>query len=67
MTTILNYLTAFWSVVIVNCAHPQNWEACYRIDQWLIPEVIEGVSIYLDKDHSHLYKSEREYLKTIKN
>lgn len=67
MITVMNYLTAFWSVVIVNCAYPQNWKACYRIDQWLIPDVIEGVSIYLDKDHSHLYRSEREYLKSIKN
>ena len=67
MTTIVNYLTAFWSVVIVNCAQPQNWKYCYRIDQWLIPEVIEGVTIYLDKSNSHLYRSEREYLKTIKD
>ena len=67
MTTIINYLTAFWSVVIMNCVQPPNWKYCYRIDQWLIPEVIEGVNVYLDKDHSHLYRSEREYLKTIKD
>ena len=67
MTTIINHLTAFWSVVILNCVQPQNWKYCYRIDQWLIPEVIEGVTIYLDKSHSHLYRSEREYLKTIKD
>ena len=62
MTTIVNHLTAFWSVVILNCIQPSNWQYCYRIDQWLIPDLYRGVQIYFDKDHKLLYKTEREYL-----
>lgn len=62
MTTIVNYLTSFWSVVILNCTQPVNWQYCYRIDQWLIPDLYQGVQIYFDTDHKLLYKTEREYL-----
>jgi len=63
MTTIINYTTAFWTVVVMNCVKPINWEYCYRIDQWLLPEISYGIQIYLDKEHKLLYKSERDYLK----
>lgn len=62
MFTIINYLTAFWSVVVVNCAKPVNWQYCYRIDQWLIPDIQQGIEIYLDKNMDFLYKSEKDYL-----
>ena len=51
MLTIINHLTAFWSVVIMNCIQPANWQYCYRVDQWLIPDLYQGIQIYLDKDH----------------
>ena len=63
MYTLINYLTAFWTVVVMNCIQPVNWKYCYRIDQWLIPDLYRGVQIYLDKDHKLLYKSEKDYLK----
>jgi hypothetical protein len=63
MLTITNHLTAFWTVVVMNCIQPANWQYCYRIDQWLLPDLYRGVQIYLDKKMDFLYKSEREYLK----
>ena len=66
MTTFINHVTAFWSVVIMNCIHPTNWEYCLPIHEWLIPELYHGVQIYMDKENKLLYKSERDYLKKIK-
>ena len=63
MLTITNHLTAFWTVVVMNCIQPANWQYCYRIDQWLLPDLYQGAQIYLDKKMDFLYKSEREYLK----
>ena len=66
MLTIINHLTAFWTVVVMNCIQPANWQYCYRIDQWLLPEVMVGMQYYLDKDMNFLYNTEREYLKNLK-
>ena len=63
VTTLLNYTAAFWSVVIMNCIQPVNWEACLPVHEWLIPSIQEGVEIYLDP--SSVYSSEREYLENI--
>ena len=63
MSTIINYVTGLWSVVIINCIQPVNWQYCLPIHEWLIPDLIQGVQIYLDKEHDLLYKSERDYLK----
>jgi hypothetical protein len=61
MTTIINYVTAFWSVVIMNCIQPVNWQYCYRIDQWLVPEIVYGWKIKTGE--IQIYQNEREYLK----
>jgi len=66
MTTFINYATAFWSVVVMNCIQPVNWQYCYRVDQWLLPEVMIGIQYYLDKDMNFLYSTERDYLKNLK-
>ena len=56
--TLINYITAFWSVLIVNCAHPVNWENCSQpLDEWFYPEVAYGLQIR--NDPSILYESER--------
>jgi len=62
MNTILNYATAFWSVVVMNCIQPVNWEYCLPVHEWLLPDLYHGVQIYLDKRMDFLYKSERDYL-----
>jgi len=61
LNTLINYVTAFWSVVVVNCIQPVNWQYCYRVDQWLIPDVIEGYKLW--SGQTHPYQSEKEYLK----
>ena len=66
MLTITNYLTAFWSVVVVNCIQPANWQYCMPVHEWLLPEVMVGIQYYLDKDMNFLYNTEREYLKNLK-
>ena len=65
MLTITNHLTAFWTVVVMNCIQPANWQYCYRIDQWLIPDLHQGMQIYFDKSNKHLYSEERKYLDSI--
>jgi hypothetical protein len=62
MLTIINHVTAFWTVVVMNCIQPVNWQYCYRIDQWLLLELSQGIQIYFDKRMDFLYKSERDYL-----
>ena len=62
MATIINYVAAFWSVVIVPCASvPSNWEHCVKIDQWLIPDLIYAWELKTGKKHP--YQTEKEYLK----
>ena len=66
MYTVYNYFVAFWSVVVMNCIQPVNWEYCLPVHEWLFPELKQGFEIYFDKQHEMLYKSERDYLKSIK-
>jgi len=66
MYTIINYATAFWSVVVMNCVQPQNWQYCLPVHEWLLPEIHQGIQIYFDKQMNFLYKSEKDYLEKIK-
>ena len=65
MTTLLNYISSFWMVVVMNCIQPVNWKNCYPIDTWLIPDIKKGIEIYLNP--SSIYQSERELLENINN
>ena len=60
MNTILNYLISFWTVVVMNCIQPVNWKYCYRVDQWLLPEVKQGYELWTGQTHP--YQSEKDYL-----
>ena len=51
MKSLIIHLVAFWNVAVVNCVQPPNWEYCYRVDQWLVPEMIEG---YKPVSYTHL-------------
>ena len=66
MTSIINYATAFWSVVVMNCIQPVNWEACMPVHEWLLPEIVIGIEYLLDKDMKFLYNDERELLNRLK-
>ena len=63
MLTILNYASAFWSVVVVNCVQPVNWQYCSKIDEWLIPDLIYAWELKTGKIHP--YQTEKEYLNGI--
>lgn len=63
MTTFINYVTAFWSVVVMNCIQPVNWNNCKNLDEWLIPGIQEGIHLYMNP--SSIYQNEREYLEDI--
>ena len=63
MVTIWNYTVAFFQVVVMGCIQPVNWEYCYRIDQWLIPDIMEGYEIWTKQKHP--YQSEKEYLSNV--
>ena len=63
MLTVINYLTAFWTVVIMNCIQPVNWKYCYRVDQWLIPEIVHGIK--LKTGEIVPYQTEKDYLKGL--
>ncbi len=63
MYTILNYFTAFWSVVIMNCIQPANWQVCLPVHKWLLPEIVYGWK--LKTGQIKIYQSEKDYLKQI--
>jgi len=64
MLTILNYVAAFWSTVVIPCATvPANWEHCSHIDKWLIPDLISAWELKTGKVVP--YQMEKEYLNGI--
>jgi len=65
MLTMINYLTSFWSVVVMNCIQPPNWKYCYRVDEWLVPELVYGWK--LKTGEIQIYQNEKEYLNEFTN
>ena len=66
MLSIVNHFTAFWSVVVINCIQPVNWQYCLPVHEWLVPDVMMGIEYFLDKDMNFLYSDEREQLDRLK-
>ena len=66
MLSIVNHVTAFWSVVVMNCVQPVNWQYCLPVHEWLLPELVIGIEYFLDKDMNFLYNDERELLDGLK-
>tara|TARA_R110001606_G_scaffold8553_2_gene37644 strand:- start:2015 stop:2209 length:195 start_codon:yes stop_codon:yes gene_type:complete len=64
MYTIFIHVLAFSQVVVMNCVQPVNWKYCYRVDQWLIPEL--KYAWKLKTGEIHPYQSEKEYLESFK-
>lgn len=63
MYTFFNYVYSVWTVLILNCAQPVNWEYCAKDHHiWLYQEVKRGVQLFLTP--SPIYKEERDYLNT---
>ena len=57
------HLVAFFQVVVMNCIQPANWKYCYRVDQWLIPDLVEGYEIW--SGQKKIYQIERDYLNSL--
>jgi len=47
----------------MNCIQPVNWKYCYRVDQWLLPDLVEGYRLWTGETHP--YSHEKDYLKDI--
>ena len=60
MYTIWYYTVVFFQVVVMGCIQPVNWEYCYRVDQWLIPDIIHAWELKTGKIVP--YQTEKEYL-----
>ena len=63
MLSLWIHLVAFFQVVVMNCIQPVNWKYCYRVDEWLIPDIVEGYEIWTQKKHP--YQSEKDYLNSV--
>jgi len=64
MKTLLIHLIAFWQVVVMNCIQPSNWKYCYRVDQWLLPDIVEGYKIW--SGQKKVYEEQNDYLNSVK-
>ena len=62
MQTLLIHLVAFWNVVVMNCIQPVNWKYCYRVDEWLIPDLVQGYKLWTGEEQ--IYQNEKEYLES---
>jgi hypothetical protein len=60
MSSFWIHLKAFFMVVVLNCVQPVNWKYCYRVDQWLIPDLIHAWELKTGKYTP--YQEERDYL-----
>tara|TARA_B100001142_G_scaffold281226_1_gene292854 strand:+ start:542 stop:733 length:192 start_codon:yes stop_codon:yes gene_type:complete len=60
MFTIWIHTVAFFQVVVMNCIQPVNWQYCYRVDQWLIPDLVYAWE--LKTGQRHIYENEKQYL-----
>lgn len=62
MQTLIIHLVAFWNVVVMNCIQPVNWKYCYRVDEWLIPDLVQGYKLWTGEEK--IYQNEKEYLES---
>ena len=58
MLTIWNHVSAFTSVILLNCFTPVNWSHCLAVNQWFPPYIDDLKQVYCDKP----YESERRSL-----
>jgi hypothetical protein len=63
MLSLWIHLVAFFQVVVVNCVQPVNWQYCYRVDEWLIPDIVEGYQIW--SGQKKIYQNEKDYLNSL--
>nr|BAR23412.1 hypothetical protein [uncultured Mediterranean phage uvMED] len=40
------FISAFWTTVVVQCAKPVNWDQCSRVNDWLVPWVVDVIDMH---------------------
>ena len=58
-----NYITAFWTTVVLNCLHPVNWQYCLPVQDWLFP----AIGDYILFRREQPYASERRILQSLQD
>jgi hypothetical protein len=56
--TFYNYVTTFYSVVLVSCVQPVNWASCVAVWDW-VPPYIHDLKVFMSEKP---YQSEHMYL-----
>ncbi|ADO99605.1 hypothetical protein Syn33_178 [Prochlorococcus phage Syn33] len=65
MLSLWIHIRAFFAVVVVGCMQPTNWAQCVRVDQWLLPEVVQGYKLW--KGQEKIYEKEEQYLNSLED
>ncbi|AOO15438.1 hypothetical protein W1080910_166 [Cyanophage S-RIM12 isolate W1_08_0910] len=65
MLSLWIHIRAFFAVVVVGCAQPVNWAQCVRVDQWLLPEVVQGYKLWTGQEK--IYEKEEQYLNSLED
>jgi len=63
MYSLWIHLVAFFQVVVMSCIQPVNWKYCYRVDQWLVPEIVQGYKLWSGQERP--YQVEQDYLNSL--
>jgi|TARA_B100000902_G_scaffold196317_1_gene187501 hypothetical protein len=58
MLTIWNHVSAFASVILLNCFTPANWSYCLAVNQWFPPYMEDVKQFYCQKP----YQQEQQHL-----
>lgn len=58
MLTVFNHVSAFITVVLVNCAFPANWESCVSVHRW-VPGYFSDLERFIQEKP---YELEQNYL-----
>jgi len=54
-----NFLVAFWSVTVVGCSNPSNWEHCFPVHEWFVPWLHDAIHMA----EEGAYHNEKQALK----
>ncbi|AOO15228.1 hypothetical protein RW291109_170 [Cyanophage S-RIM12_RW_29_1109] len=65
MLSLWIHIRAFFAVVVVGCMQPTNWAQCVRVDQWLLPEVVQGYKLWTGQEK--IYEKEEQYLNSLED
>lgn len=65
MFSLWIHVRAFFTVVVVSCSHPANWAQCVRVDQWLLPDIVQGYKLWTGKETP--YQEEQKYINNLNN